>query len=74
MFHTPQFPCFVPTQQSTTMTIVRPEGGVVVARPVLEPVPPATIAAAAAKVKKPTRRHPKKPKRKPPRGPKKAKR
>jgi hypothetical protein len=71
MFHTPQFPCFVPTQPSTTMTIVRPEGGVVVARPVLEPVPPAMAAAAK---KRPPKKITMKPKHRPPRGPKKSKR
>jgi hypothetical protein len=74
MFHTPQFPCFVPTQPSTTMTIVRPEGGVIVARPVLEPIPPTlplqTLKATTAKAKKRT----KKPKRRPGHGPKKTKR
>jgi hypothetical protein len=73
MFHTPQFPCFVPTQPSTTMTIVRPEGGIVVARPVLQPVPPAP-PAAAAKAKKPKKKLRNKKPKKPSRGPKKARR
>jgi hypothetical protein len=37
MIHTPQFPCFVPTVQAHNMWIVRPEGGMVVARRVLVP-------------------------------------
>jgi hypothetical protein len=69
MFHTPQFPCFVPTQSSTTMTIVRPEGGTIVVRPVLEPVPPTPPPAK----NKPPKKKRKKPK-KTPKGPKKRKR
>ncbi len=41
MFHTPQFPCFVPTRQSNSMWIARLESNTAVSRPVLEPVPPA---------------------------------
>ncbi|HXJ33711.1 MAG TPA: hypothetical protein VMS22_06675 [Candidatus Eisenbacteria bacterium] len=70
MFHTPQFPCFVPTKASTSMTVIRPEGGAIIARPVLEPNPPAPAGAAAAK-KKPKTKHKKKTKH--PKGPKKNK-
>ena len=39
MFHTPQFPCFVPTVQATSMWIARKEAGAVVTRKVLIPQP-----------------------------------
>jgi hypothetical protein len=48
MFHTPQFPCFVPTEASDSMWIVRPEGGAVICRPVQVPVaPPGSVPAPA---------------------------
>ncbi|HZR71069.1 MAG TPA: hypothetical protein VFB01_18670 [Burkholderiales bacterium] len=40
MFHTPQFPCFVPTVPSDSMWVVRCENGRVVTRPIQIPVPP----------------------------------
>lgn len=68
MFHTPYMPCFVPTQNSETMFVIRRESGTVVSRPVLEPKPPAALPKAKATAPKKKK---KKGKKAPPKGPKK---
>lgn len=54
MFHTPQFPCFVPTEPSKSMWIIREENGAVISRPVQVPVvaPPPAVAPASPPAKK----------------------